>query len=63
MPGLVARVIVDVGQEVKSGEVVAVLNVMKTEVDVYAPADGKIKEILVAEWDEMDTGTLMIKLD
>ena len=63
MPGLVARVIVEVGQEVKAGDVVAVLNVMKTEVDVCTELDGKVKEILVEEWDEMDDETPMVILE
>lgn len=63
MPGLVARVIVEIGQEVRAGDVVAVLNVMKTEVDVCTELDGKVKEILVEEWDEMDDETPMIILE
>lgn len=62
MPGLVARVIVQVGDEVKKGDVVAVLNVMKTEIKVSSKEDGKVKEILVKEWDEMEVGTPMILL-
>jgi biotin carboxyl carrier protein len=60
MPGLVARVMVEKGANVTAGQVVAVLNVMKTEVSVVAQEPGKVKEILVKEWDEMDVGTPMI---
>jgi allophanate hydrolase subunit 2 len=60
MPGLVARVIVKEGDEVKKGDIVAILNVMKMEINVAAHEDGKVKEILVKEWDEMDSGTPMI---
>lgn len=63
MPGLVARVIVNDGDEVKKGEVVAVLNVMKTEMEVVCEDDGKVVEILVKEWDEMDVDTPMIVLE
>lgn len=36
VPGLVARVLVNEGDEVKSGDILAVLNAMKTEVNAVA---------------------------
>ncbi len=63
VPGLVARVPVQVGQEVKKGDVVVVLNVMKTEVNVESEYDGVVKEIKVKEWDEVDIGHVLIVLD
>jgi biotin carboxyl carrier protein len=63
MPGLVARVVVDLGQKVSKGEEVAVLNVMKTELSVESHVDGTVKEILVKEWDEMTPGTPMVVLE
>ncbi|MFH0814386.1 MAG: acetyl-CoA carboxylase biotin carboxyl carrier protein subunit, partial [Pseudomonadota bacterium] len=62
MPSLVARVVVKEGDEVRKGDIVAVLNVMKMEINVISHQDGKVKEILVKEWDEMDSGTPMITL-
>ncbi len=63
MPGLVARVVVTEGAQVREGDVVAVLNVMKSEIDVTAQEPGKVKEILVKEWDEMDVGTPMVIME
>ena len=63
VPGLVARVPVQVGQEVKKGDVVVVLNVMKTEVNVESEYDGVVKEIRVKEWDEVDIGHVLVVLD
>lgn len=63
MVGLVARVIVNEGDEVKEGDIVAVLNVMKTEINVTSHQNGRVKEILVQEWDEMESGTPMIILE
>lgn len=63
MPGLVARVLVKEGAKVKRGDFVAVLNVMKMEINVSSHVDGRVKEILVKEWDEMDSGTPMIILE
>ena len=62
MPGLVARVVVAVGDRVAKGDVVAVINLMKTEFEVKSEADGEVGEVLVKEWDEMDVGTPMIIL-
>lgn len=63
MVGLVARVVVNEGDDVAKGQEVAVLNVMKTEISVTSHRNGRVKEILVAEWDEMATGTRMMILD
>jgi len=63
MPGLVARVVVNVGDQVKEGQEVAVINCMKTELSVVAPSDGVVKTILVQEWDEMEVGSPMVILE
>ncbi len=61
-PGLVARVNVKPGDEVKEGDVVVVLNVMKTEINVPVKTSGVVKEVYVKEWDEVDVGTPLISL-
>ena len=63
MPGLVARVVVNVGDKVAEGQEVAVINCMKTEISVTAEKPGAVKEILVKEWDEMQVGDPMVVLD
>ena len=63
MPGLVARVVVTVGEEVKSGQEVAVINCMKNEMTVLSHADGVVKEILVKEWDEVQVDNPMVILE
>ncbi|MCL1818672.1 MAG: acetyl-CoA carboxylase biotin carboxyl carrier protein subunit [Spirochaetaceae bacterium] len=63
MPGLVARVVVNVGDKVEAGQELAVINCMKTEMSCKTEEAGTIKEILVAEWDEMEAGSPMIVLD
>lgn len=63
MPGLVARVVCEVGEVVKEGQEMVVLNCMKTEISCCAPKAGKVTEILVKEWDEMDVDVPMITLD
>lgn len=63
MPGLVARVPCEVGQEVEENQELVVLNCMKTEISCLSPKAGKVKNILVAEWDEMDVGIPMVVLE
>jgi acetyl-CoA carboxylase biotin carboxyl carrier protein len=63
MPGLVARVTCKVGDPIKKGDLVVVLNVMKQEVEVKSGYEGTVKKILVKEWDEMEVNTPMIVLE
>ncbi len=63
MPGLVARVVVNEGDKVTAGQEVAVINCMKTEIQVFTENDGIVKSILVKEWDEMEIGSPMIILE
>lgn len=63
MPGLVARVMVNEGDQVKKGQEVAVINCMKNELSVVSKYSGKVKKILVKEWDEMEVDNPMIILE
>ncbi len=63
MPGLVARVVVNEGAEVKKGQEVAVINCMKSELSVVSGYDGIVKQILVKEWDEMEVDNPMVVLE
>ena len=63
MPGLVARVVVNEGDQVSEGQEVAVINCMKTELAVVSEYVGTVKKILVKEWDEMDIDSPMIELE
>ena len=63
MPGMVARVVVNVGDKVLPGQEVAVINCMKTEISVKSNLEGIVKKILVKEWDEMQVGIPMVVLE
>lgn len=63
MPGLVARVVVNEGDQVEKGQEVAVINCMKNEISVTAEKQGTVKEILVKEWDEVEVDTPMVILN
>jgi acetyl-CoA carboxylase biotin carboxyl carrier protein len=63
MPGLCARVVVEVGDKVAKGQEVAVINCMKSEFSVASEYDGIVKEVLSKEWDELQVGEPMVVLE
>lgn len=63
MPGLTARVVVNVGDKVEKGQEVAVINCMKTEIPVCSEDEGVVKQIMVKEWDELQVGDPMVILE
>ncbi|MBR5503540.1 MAG: biotin/lipoyl-binding protein, partial [Methanobrevibacter sp.] len=56
MQGMVLKIKVNTGDKVKEGDVVAVLEAMKMENDIYAKEDGIVKEIFVEEGDTVNAG-------
>jgi biotin carboxyl carrier protein len=63
MPGVVLNVLVSEGQEVKSGDVLLILEAMKMENEVTAPADGTVKELAVTKGTSVNTGDLMVVIE
>jgi len=57
IPGLVAKVIKKPGEDIRVGEPIVILNVMKTEIPVVSEYEGIVREIFVKEWDEVDVGS------
>ena len=63
MAGKVLKVPVSVGDKVKTGDVLIVLEAMKMETNVNAGSDGEVKEILVKEGDSVDAGAGLVKVE
>lgn len=59
MPGTILSVPVQVGDTVKAGQPVAVLEAMKMENDIPAPVDGKVTSIAVVKGASVETGSLL----
>ena len=63
MPGKILGVKASVGQAVKNGDVVVVLEAMKMENEIVAPQDGTIASINVAVGDSVDSGAVLATLN
>lgn len=51
------------GQKVKEDDVLVVIESMKMEIPVLAPAAGTVKELLVAEDESVDEGQALVVLE
>ena len=60
MPGAILGVNVSVGQAVKAGDVLMILEAMKMENDITAPCDGTVKQILVSKGSTVNTDDVLI---
>lgn len=62
MPGTILSVNVTVGQAVKAGDVLMVLEAMKMENDIVASADGTVKQLLVSKGSTVNTDDVLAVL-
>lgn len=63
MPGNVLDIKVTVGQAVKAGDVLVVLEAMKMENDIVAPQDGTIATIACNKGDVVNVGDVFVTLN
>ena len=63
MPGNILKVNVAVGQAVKEGDVLVVLEAMKMENEIFAPCAGTVAQVLVSKGSTVDTGATMVVLN
>ena len=61
MPGLVRSIAVSVGQEVKAGEALAVVEAMKMENLLRAERDGTVKKILAKPGDSLAVDAVIME--
>ena len=60
MPGTILKVEVQVGQTVKEGDLLVILEAMKMENEIFAPCGGTVKQVLVQRDAAVDTGAAMV---
>ena len=62
MPGKILSVKANVGDAVKKGQVIMILEAMKMENEIVAPEDGTVKTIEVKDGASVDAGALLATL-
>ncbi|APW39875.1 3-methylcrotonyl-CoA carboxylase [Rhodoferax koreense] len=62
MPGKVVSFAVKAGETVKKGQALAVMEAMKMEHTIAAPADGVVQELLYAPGDQVTEGSELLRL-
>jgi 3-methylcrotonyl-CoA carboxylase alpha subunit len=63
MPGRIVQVLSRAGQAVKKGQALLILEAMKMEHTITAPADGVVKEIHFAAGEQVLEGVELISLE
>ena len=62
MPGTIVSVKVNVGDTVKNGDLVAVLEAMKMENEIFSNTDGKVVGVSVAAGATVNTGDVIVSI-
>jgi 3-methylcrotonyl-CoA carboxylase alpha subunit len=62
MPGKLLSFAVQVGDAVKAGQALAVMEAMKMEHTVASPSDGTVAELLYAPGDQVTEGAPLLRL-
>jgi biotin carboxyl carrier protein len=61
MPGLVLKVLVEEGTEVKKGDNLLVLEAMKMENIIKSPTDGTVKKVFVNQGDKTEKNSVLVQ--
>ena len=63
VPGKICKIEAAVGQAVKAGDSIVVLEAMKMEIPVVAPQDGTVASINVAAGDAVESGDVLATMN
>ncbi len=63
MPGLVLKLLVSPGDEVKKGDSLVILEAMKMENIIKSAGDGVVKSVLVSQNDAVDKNQVIIEIE
>lgn len=63
MTGKIISVAVNTGDKVNADDEVIIMDAMKMEIPVYAPADGVVREIKVKAGDSVKTDQVLMTLE
>ncbi|OZB18437.1 MAG: oxaloacetate decarboxylase subunit alpha [Marinobacter sp. 34-60-7] len=62
MPGNVVDVLVNVGDEVKAGQAVLIIEAMKMETEVHTSIDGKVQAVHITKGDRVTPGEVLVEV-
>ena len=62
MPSQIIKVLVETGQEVKSGDGLVILSSMKMENTIVAEENGTVEDVFIQEGQSIEAGVLLIKI-
>ncbi|MDD5210000.1 MAG: acetyl-CoA carboxylase biotin carboxyl carrier protein subunit [Elusimicrobiales bacterium] len=63
MPGKVVKVLVKAGEEVKRGTKLMIIESMKMETEIAAPADGVVSAVKYGEGEVFKEGEVLVEID
>jgi acetyl/propionyl-CoA carboxylase alpha subunit len=63
MPGLIVRVTVSEGDEVRAGQGLVVMEAMKMENELRASANATVKRVLIAPGAAVEKGTVLLEME
>ncbi len=63
MPGAIVDVKVKVGDQVKEGDVLLILEAMKMQNEIKAPKDGEVKELFVKPGDNVEADAKLVVIE
>ena len=63
IPGMVTKILVKIGETVKPGQSLAVIEAMKMETQITAPVEGTVSSIVVSQDQQVKNGELLMQLD
>ncbi|HMJ03936.1 MAG TPA: biotin/lipoyl-containing protein [Conexibacter sp.] len=61
--GVIVEWMVEAGEQVVEGDVLATVETEKVQADVEAPAAGTVRELLVEEGDEAAVGAVLARIE
>jgi len=63
LPGMIQKILVRAGDQIKAGQHVIIMEAMKMENEIQAATDGTVKEIKVKEGDSVNEGDVLILME
>jgi biotin carboxyl carrier protein len=63
MPGLIVRVSVAEGEDVRPGQGLVVMEAMKMENELRATAAGRVKRVVVAPGSAVEKGAMLLEME